>query len=95
MCCFIDDDNSDAEFESHRYGCANDPNKMCAAYAGCESLVVAEDDAIIYDADGVDVFDSVCGDGDSTDVDNSCTIKNALSVPPDCCCTINNCIFVG
>ena len=70
MCCFIDDDNSDAEFESHRYGCANDPEKMCAAYAGCESLVVAEDDAIIYDADGVDVFDSVGGDGDSTDVDN-------------------------
>lgn len=53
MCCFNDEDN---------FGCAENPEKMCAAYAGCESLIVSEDDAIIYDADGVDVF----GIGDAT-----------------------------
>mmetsp|Transcript_23049 Transcript_23049/g.36035 ORF Transcript_23049/g.36035 Transcript_23049/m.36035 type:complete len:490 (+) Transcript_23049:40-1509(+) len=47
MCCFNDEDN---------FGCSENPEKMCAAYAGCESLIVSEDDAIIYDADGVDVF---------------------------------------
>ena len=47
MCCFNDEDN---------FGCSDKPEKMCAAYAGCESLIVSEDDAIIYDADGVDVF---------------------------------------
>jgi len=56
MCCFIDGSDADAQFEVHKYSCATDPNKMCAAYAGCESLVVAEDDAIIYNANGVDVF---------------------------------------
>lgn len=55
MCCFNDEDN---------FGCAENPEKMCAAYAGCESLIVSEDDAIIYDADGVDVFG--VGDGDAT-----------------------------
>jgi len=54
MCCF-DDEND--------FGCSDNPEKMCAAYAGCESLVVAEDDAIIYDANGVDVFG--IGDADS------------------------------
>ena len=47
MCCFNDEDN---------FGCSDKPEKMCAAYAGCESLVVSEDDAIIYNEDGVDVF---------------------------------------
>lgn len=56
MCCFIDESDADAQFEVHKYSCATDPNKMCAAYAGCESLVIAEDDAIIYNANGVDVF---------------------------------------
>ena len=56
MCCFIDGSDADAQFEVHKYSCATDPNKMCAAYAGCESLVVAEDDAVIYNANGVDVF---------------------------------------
>ena len=56
MCCFIDGSDANAQFEVHTYSCANDPNKMCAAYAGCESLVVAEDDAIVYNANGIDVF---------------------------------------
>ncbi|KAL7456144.1 hypothetical protein ACHAWC_009494 [Mediolabrus comicus] len=56
MCCFNDENN---------FGCANNSEKMCAAYAGCESLVVTEDDAIIYDANGVDVF----GIGDNNDDD--------------------------
>ena len=56
MCCFIDESDANAQFEVHKYSCLNDPNKMCAAYAGCESLVVAEDDAIIYNANGIDVF---------------------------------------
>eukprot|EP00984_Skeletonema_dohrnii_P037439 scaffold39517_cov150-Skeletonema_dohrnii-CCMP3373.AAC.2 len=47
MCCFNDEDS---------FGCSDKPEKMCAAYAGCESLIVSEDDAIIYDADGADVF---------------------------------------
>lgn len=46
MCCFNEDN----------FGCSDKPEKMCAAYAGCEALVVSEDDAIIYDASGVDVF---------------------------------------
>ncbi|KAL7491825.1 hypothetical protein ACHAWT_001087 [Skeletonema menzelii] len=54
MCCFNDEDN---------FGCSDKPEKMCAAYAGCESLVVSEDDAIIYNEDGVDVFG--IGDSDS------------------------------
>lgn len=54
MCCFNDENN---------FGCSDNPEKMCAAYAGCESLIVAEDDAIIYDASGVDVFG--IGDADS------------------------------
>ena len=75
MCCFVDDDGStevnhkwsDLKGQHHGppYGCAKDPKKMCAAHAGCQSLVVSEDDAIIYDADGVDVF----GVGDDSDDD--------------------------
>ena len=57
MCCFNEDD----------FGCSNVPEKMCAAYAGCESLIVSEDDAIIYDIDGVDVF----GIGDDPLASNS------------------------
>ena len=75
MCCFVDDDGSaevnrkwsdwKGQYHGSPYGCAEDPKKMCAAYAGCQSLVVSEDDAIIYDADGVDVF----GVGDDSDED--------------------------
>lgn len=61
MCCFNDEDN---------FGCAENPEKMCAAYAGCESLIVSEDDAIIYDADGVDVF----GIGDEANSDSLAAI---------------------
>ncbi|KAL7535028.1 hypothetical protein ACHAXR_006219 [Thalassiosira sp. AJA248-18] len=67
MCCFIEEDE-DAQFQLHSYGCQSDAEKMCAAYAGCESLVVSEDDAIIYDADGVDVF---AADGDDDDANGS------------------------
>ena len=76
MCCFVDDDGSaevnhkwsdlKGQYHGPHYGCAKDPKKMCAAYAGCQSLVVSEDDAIIYDADGVDVF----GVGDDSDNDS-------------------------
>jgi hypothetical protein len=75
MCCFVDDDGSaevnhkwlDVKGQRHgaTYSCAEDPKKMCAAFAGCQSLVVSEDDAIIYDVDGVDVF----GVGDDLDDD--------------------------
>lgn len=70
MCCFINDE--DAAFQSHKYGCVDDPNKMCAAYAGCESLVLSEDDAIIYDADGVIVF----GMGDNNQDDDATNNNN-------------------
>ena len=56
MCCFNDENN---------FGCSDNPVKICAAYAGCGSLLISEDDAIIYDADGVDVFG--IGDADDTD----------------------------
>jgi len=72
MCCFIDGSDADAQFEVHKYSCANDANKMCAAYAGCESLVVAEDDAIIYNANGVDVFEKKnTTDESTTNMDSS------------------------
>lgn len=61
MCCFVDDDGSGGGG-----GCANDPRKTCAAYAGCQSLVISEEDAIIYDANGVDVF-RVDDDADHAD----------------------------
>ncbi len=62
MCCFVDDD--DDNDGGGGGGCSHDPRKMCAAHAGCQSLVVSEEDAIIYDADGMDVF------GDDDDVDD-------------------------
>lgn len=71
MCCFIDD--VEKEFELHKYGCANDAEKMCAAYAGCESLVLSEDDAIIFDADGVAVF------GDDYDASDTSTPSSPTS----------------
>jgi len=49
MCCFMDDEDYDdilveiaetLESEGRKsYGCANDPEKMCAVFAGCEALV--------------------------------------------------------
>lgn len=49
MCCFMDDEENDdilveiaetLESEGRKsYGCANDPEKMCAVFAGCEALV--------------------------------------------------------
>ena len=35
LCCFDDKE----------YSCQNDSSKMCAAYAGCESLIMSEDEA--------------------------------------------------
>ena len=70
-CCFIEDEND--EFQSHRYSCANDPEKMCAAYAGCKSLVVSEDDAL-YDADGADTL----GVGDVIDETNDTQIQSTV-----------------
>ena len=54
MCCFIglDDDgtfatdNDDADFK----GCASDPEKMCAVYAGCEVLVTIFNDDFSSDS---------------------------------------------
>jgi len=73
MCCFVDENDeessSESFIESHEYGCADDPDKMCAAYAGCESLVISEDDAVIYDANGVSVF----GEDDDTAEEQSST----------------------
>jgi len=66
MCCFNDEDN---------FGCSDKPEKMCAAYAGCESLIVSEDDAIIYDADGVDVFGIGDADADPLASNSSDNIK--------------------
>ena len=50
MCCFVTRPGAPG------YGCADDPGKICPAHAGCQSLVVSEDNAIILDADGVEVF---------------------------------------
>ena len=50
MCCFVDRPGAPG------YGCADDPGKACPAHAGCQSLVVSEDNAVILDADGVEVF---------------------------------------
>lgn len=36
LCCFDDTE----------YSCQNDSSKMCAAYAGCESLVMSEDEVV-------------------------------------------------
>lgn len=44
MCCFEDDDNN---IQHDTYQCKDNPKKVCAVYAGCESLVVAEED--VYD----------------------------------------------
>jgi len=86
MCCFIDGSDANAQFEVHKYSCAADPNKMCAAYAGCESLVVAEDDAIIYNANGVDVFekkknttDDIATSMDSSQEEQSQSITNTTT----------------
>jgi len=77
MCCFIDESDADAQFEVHKYSCATDPNKICAAYAGCESLVVAEDDAIIYNANGIDVFGKKnTTDESMTNMDNSQEVQS-------------------
>ena len=63
MCCFVDE-----EERYSRYGCADDPKKMCAVYAGCESLVISEED-VISDANGAYSKDD--SDGNTTSSNQS------------------------
>ncbi|KAL7535199.1 hypothetical protein ACHAWF_005084 [Thalassiosira exigua] len=65
MCCFDDE-----------RGCEDDVSMACPAYAGCEALVVSEEDAIIYDAEGTDVF----GIGDSSKPPPSPAVKNSTTM---------------
>ena len=69
MCCFNDETN---------FGCASNLEKICPAYAGCESLIITEDDAIIYNADGVDVFGVDDGD-DAIDLLNASNSSDDLN----------------
>lgn len=50
MCCFVDGPGAAV------YGCADDPKRTCPAHAGCQALVVPEEEAVIFDVDGIEVF---------------------------------------
>ena len=83
MCCFIDDDNQNNVLESHKYGCQSNPDKLCGAYGGCEALIVSEEDATIYDADGNDVFaeeDDANNDQDTNAVATVATVTDSTSL---------------
>lgn len=86
MCCFIINDNNDAAAieSSNQYSCTNDPNKMCAAYVGCESLLVSEEDELNHrngtvDVFGLDTVDAITNDNDIILEEGDTTAVSAVS----------------